>query len=221
MAATTVWELVRSEELVALVGCDGDELMWQDETDVVGMDCKAALVGPAVRIVAPVLSPEYESGCTTGSRSADAADAAPERSAARKPNSFSGEGDQGSAAGVSRDDDVGHVVNTGGKQSKTAHAKPTSNNGHNSSNKPFCSPQQRDCHTLMSASYARRMKLHVEQSGEAPLQVAVANGQGTGSSPCRCTVSIQKRRAAAYEKDPAFQDESLLSTQEWPLVDTW
>lgn len=102
MAATTVWELVRSEELVALVGCDGDELMWQDETDVVGMDCKAALVGPAVRIVAPVLSPEYESGCTTGSRSADAADAAPERSAARKPNSFSGEGDQGSAAGVSR-----------------------------------------------------------------------------------------------------------------------
>ena len=32
-------------------------------------------------------------------------------------------------------------------------------------------------HTLMSRSYAQCMMLHVEQSGEAPLQVAVANGQ--------------------------------------------
>ena len=49
MAATTVLEHIRSKELVGLVGCDEDELMWEDETDVDGMDCKEASVDPAVR----------------------------------------------------------------------------------------------------------------------------------------------------------------------------
>ena len=48
-------------------------------------------------------------------------------------------------------------------------------------------------HTLMSASYARRMKLHVEQSGEAPLQVAVANGQVcTAIGICKVRLKLQE-----------------------------
>ena len=48
-------------------------------------------------------------------------------------------------------------------------------------------------HTLMSASYAQRMKLHVEQSGEAPFQVAVANGQVcTAIGICKVRLKLQE-----------------------------
>ena len=44
------------------------------------------------------------------------------------------------------------------------------------SNAPVVLSMDSQCsHTLMSASYARRMKIHLEQSEEAPLHVAVAN----------------------------------------------
>ncbi|KAL0039995.1 hypothetical protein WJX79_001760 [Trebouxia sp. C0005] len=47
----------------------------------------------------------------------------------------------GSVGQKRRDEDVGQVANTGGKRSKTAHAKSPSNNGQK---RPFRSQQQRD-----------------------------------------------------------------------------
>ena len=57
------------------------------------------------------------------------------------------------------------------------------------SNAPVVLSMDSQCsHTLMSASYARRMKIHVDHGVESPLQVAVANGMvctSTGTAKVR------------------------------------
>ena len=48
-------------------------------------------------------------------------------------------------------------------------------------------------HTLMSASYVRRMNTHVEQDGETALQVAVANGMAcTSTGTCKVRLKLQE-----------------------------
>ena len=62
---------------------------------------------------------------------------------------------------------------------------------------PFNSPvvlsfDSQCSHTLMSASYVRRMKTHVEEGRGAPLKLAVANGMlCTALGTCKARLKLQ------------------------------